>query len=326
MCEIFLHHGDLLAEAAGSQLFRIGYHSSSVCVGMSENPVLSLIDQQEWLQPLQDKGSQLIHNGFNAAGPAGQTAKDALHGVWLGHPLHASITDVPVGSWTVAAALDLLEIRGDSNYQAGADAAVLLGLIGAVPAALSGMTDWSDTHGSPQRVGVVHGMLNAGAAVLYAGSYAARKGDRRGLGKWLGFLGYSFVLASAYLGGELSYSQKIGVNHAPDPAGELPQEYTYAADESDLVEGKPLKKTVGGTDLFLLKKDSTIYGMADKCSHLSGPLSEGKVEGDSIVCPWHGSRFCLRDGHVEHGPATNAQPVLEVKVDAGKILVKVWQQ
>jgi len=294
-------------------------------VGMSENQILALIEKQEWLQPVQDKGSELITDAFAAAGPAGQTAKNALHGVWLGHPLHPAITDVPVGSWTVAAALDLFEIRGDPQYQPGADFAVLLGLLASVPAALSGITDWSDTHGKPQRVGAVHGMLNIGAAALYAGSYAARKSDNRGMGRVLGFLGYGLVLASAYLGGELSYSQKIGVNHAPDPEGELPKDFTPAIAVAELIEGKPKKVTIEGTDFLILKTTTGIYAMAEECSHLGGPLSEGKVEGDSIVCPWHGSRFCLKDGHVEDGPATNNQPVLEVKIQDGKVLVRAQQ-
>src|SRR6185312_8103638 len=114
---------------------------------MSENALLSSIEQQNWLQPGTERASGLIRDAFQAAGERGQAAKNALHGVWLGHPLHPAITDVPVGSWTVAAALDILEIRGDSHYQSGADFAVLLGLLGAVPAAISGATDWSDTQG-----------------------------------------------------------------------------------------------------------------------------------------------------------------------------------
>ena len=184
------------------------------------------------------------------------------------------------------------------------------------------MTDWSETDGKAQRVGAMHGMLNIGAVALYAGSYAARKSEKRGLGRWLGFLGYGLVLASAYLGGELSYTQKIGVNHAPTPEEELPEDYTLALQETELTDGKPVKAVVDGTDVVIVKAGTKIYALADQCSHLGGPLSEGKVEGDSIVCPWHGSRFCLQDGHVQDGPATNNQPVLDVKIEDGKVLVR----
>ena len=288
---------------------------------MSENPVLTFVESQEWLQPIQDKGQELVKGAYEAAGPAGQAVKNALNGVWLGHPLHPAITDVPVGSWTVAVALDVLEMRGDDQYAAGADAAVALGLLSSVPAALSGLTDWSDTYNKPQRVGALHGLLNIGAAALYAGSYAARKAKNRGLGRWLGFAGYGLVLASAYLGGELSYSQRIGVNHAAD-FEELPKDYAPACSEADLVEGKPFKASIKGTEIFLLKQQGTVYALGDKCAHLGGPLSEGKIEGDVVECPWHGSRFCLKDGSVVDGPATNPQPVLDVRIEGGQVLVK----
>ncbi len=288
---------------------------------MSENPILALVEKQEWLQPIQDKGEELVKGAYGATGAGGQVVKDALNGVWLGHPLHPAITDVPVGSWTVALALDLLEIRGDSQYTAGADAAVAVGLLASVPAALSGLTDWSDTHGKPQRVGAMHGLLNIGAAALYLGSYASRKAEKRGLGRWLGFAGYGLVLASAYLGGELSYSQKIGVDHAADE-DELPEDYTAVCSQADLIEGKPKKVTANGTDIFLLKRGETIYALGNRCAHLGGPLTEGKVEGDTVVCPWHGSRFCLKDGSVVNGPATNPQPVLSVKIEDGQVMIK----
>src|SRR3954453_9784110 len=153
---------------------------------MSDNAILSAIEKQEWLQPIQEKGEELVKGAYKAAGPAGQTGKNTLHGGWLRHPLHAAITDVPVGSWTAAVALDLLEARGQTQYAAGADAAVAVGLVGAVASAAAGLTDGSEIHGKPQRVGAVHGMLNSVAAVLYTGSYIARKADKRGLGRGLG--------------------------------------------------------------------------------------------------------------------------------------------
>jgi nitrite reductase/ring-hydroxylating ferredoxin subunit len=73
---------------------------------------------------------------------------------------------------------------------------------------------------------------------------------------------------------------------------------------------------------LLVKREGKIYALAGKCSHAGGPLPEGKLEGDSIVCPWHGSRFCLKDGHVEDGPATYNQPALDVKTAHGQVLVK----
>ena len=288
---------------------------------MSENPVLTAINKQEWLGPVQTKGAELVQNAFAAAGKAGQSIKNALHGTPLGHPLHPAITDVPVGSWTVAAVLDVLEATGESKYKPGSDAAVMIGLVSAIPAALSGVTDWSDTHGQQQRVGAAHGLLNMAAAGAYAASYIARKCDNRGLGRTLGWLGFGLVFASAYLGGELSYTLKTGVNHAPDRS-DLPKDFMPAMAEADLPENKPTKAIVDGTPVLLVKRGAQIYALADTCSHLGGPLSEGKLEGDSIVCPWHGSRFCLKTGNVLDGPATANEPAFDMKVEDGKIFVR----
>ena len=289
---------------------------------MSEDPVLSLVAKQEWLAPIEEQGQALVKKGYESLGAPGQKVKNALHGVWLGHPLHAAITDVPVGSWTAALVLDLLEAGGQKQYGAGADAAVVVGLAGAVGSALSGLTDWSDVQGKPQRVGALHGLLNVAATLLYTGSYASRKCGNRGLGRGLGFLGYGIVLASSYLGGALSYSQRIGVDHSADPDEDLPKEYTSVCAESELKEDELRKVNVSGTGIFLLKQGAHIFALGEKCSHLGGPLSEGKVEGGTIQCPWHGSRFCLKDGSVVDGPATNPQPRLDVLVRDGQVFVR----
>ena len=293
---------------------------------MSEDPILSFVESQEWLAPVQKTGEELVKKAYESAGPAGQKVKNALHGVWLGHPLHAAITDVPVGSWTAAAVLDLLEAQGNDAYGPGADAAVAVGLVGAIASALSGLTDWSDTHGKAQRVGALHGLLNVTAAALYTGSYIARKARNRGLGRALGFVGFGTVLASAYLGGSISYKQRIGVDHSPDTEEELPQDFKPALAESELLEGQPKKATVDGTDIFLLKRGEQIFALANKCAHLGGPLNEGQVEGDTVVCPWHGSRYCLKTGEVLDGPSVYPQPRLDVQVMGGQVLVRKAQQ
>jgi len=57
-----------------------------------------------------------------------------------------------------------------------------------------------------------------------------------------------------------------------------------------------------------------VCALAHTCSHLGGPLSEGKLEGDVVQCPWHGSRFNVSDGRVRRGPAVYDQPRYEVRL------------
>jgi nitrite reductase/ring-hydroxylating ferredoxin subunit len=289
---------------------------------MSQDPILALVERQEWLAPVQKTGEEFVRNAFEAGGPTGRHVKDFLHGVWLGHPLHAAITDVPVGSWTVAAVLDALESSNNDEYAPGADAAVAIGLVGAVASAAAGLTDWSETQGGVQRVGALHGLLNVGAAALYTASYVARKTGHRACGRALGFVGYGVVLASAFLGGALSYTQKIGVNHSPDVDTDLPEDFVVVCRVDDLPEGQLSQRDLKGTPVVLLKRGASIKALANQCSHLGGPLAEGQLEGDSVVCPWHGSRFCLNDGEVLNGPATTPQPTFDVKLEDGNVLIR----
>jgi nitrite reductase/ring-hydroxylating ferredoxin subunit len=73
---------------------------------------------------------------------------------------------------------------------------------------------------------------------------------------------------------------------------------------------------------MLLRQGGQISAIAATCTHLGGPLNEGKIEGDTVTCPWHGSVFCVRDGSVIHGPATMPEPAYDVRVQQGKIAVR----
>jgi nitrite reductase/ring-hydroxylating ferredoxin subunit len=77
-----------------------------------------------------------------------------------------------------------------------------------------------------------------------------------------------------------------------------------------------------GVPILLVRRAESIFALADTCSHFGGPLSEGKLDGDSIVCPYHFSRFALQDGRVLDGPAVHPQPCLKVRVREGQIEVR----
>ena len=77
-------------------------------------------------------------------------AKDLLSGTWLGHPLHPMLTDLPIGFWTSAMAVDFL--AGQKGHKA-ADRLVALGVLSALPTAAAGLADWSDTMGEERRLG-----------------------------------------------------------------------------------------------------------------------------------------------------------------------------
>ncbi|MGQ0568220.1 MAG: DUF2231 domain-containing protein, partial [Armatimonadota bacterium] len=114
------------------------------------------VERQKGLDPPSEVLQKVVAATFRVTG---RRLKDFLHGTGLGHPLHPVLTDVPIGAWTVALVLDVLDLVGVDGLRRGSDAAVVVGLVGAAAAALTGLTDWQHTEGSPRRVGLVHGFL-----------------------------------------------------------------------------------------------------------------------------------------------------------------------
>ena len=288
---------------------------------MATEALIKVVEQQAALEQLSDQIQPLVQNAFKSAGPAGRELKNILHGTWLGHPLHPALTDVPLGAWTAALALDAMEsISGRKELGAGADAAIAIGLVGAAGAAVTGLTDWSETNGRARKVGLLHGLLNVGATVLYSTSLVLRRKQKRNAGMGFAMLGFAVSSASAYLGGHLVFGEQIGVNHAA--AQEMLKEFVPVLSDAELREGEMKRADAGGVPVLLVRCEGEVCALAHTCSHLGGPLSEGKLEGDVVQCPWHGSRFNVRDGSVVDGPATFPQPRFETRVREGQIEVR----
>ncbi len=282
---------------------------------------IAAIESQERLDGLAEKLQSAVRRAFEAAGPAQRTLKNLLHGTWLGHPLHVVITDIPVGAWTAALVMDLLDDGSRrSRHATGADAAVAVGIAGAVMAAAPGLADWHHTSGAARRSGLVHGLLNTAALALYTGSLPMRRSGRRTGGKALSGLGYAVVLAAAYIGGHLVYRLRVGVDHSTDGSG--PAEFVPVMSVEQLPERQPRRIQVDGRSVVIVRRGTRVAALAEVCSHLGGPLAEGRVEGEAIVCPWHGSRFSLDNGSVIEGPATMPQPLYEARVHQGRIEIR----
>jgi nitrite reductase/ring-hydroxylating ferredoxin subunit/uncharacterized membrane protein len=244
--------------------------------------------------------------------------KDLLSGTWLGHALHPLLTDLPIGSFTSAMALDLL---GGEEAAGGAQTLIGLGILSAVPTALSGLSDLSDVYEERDRaVGAAHALSNTATLACYGLSYLARRRGRRGIGIFLSFAGSAAMSWSAYLGGHLSLRRGIGVNHT---AFEEPiSDWTAVLDDKELQEGEAKNVSAGGNQVLLYRFAGEICALSDVCNHAGGPLHEGDIDGLGVTCPWHGSHFDLTDGSVLRGPATAPQPSYEARVQDGKIEVR----
>jgi nitrite reductase/ring-hydroxylating ferredoxin subunit/uncharacterized membrane protein len=283
----------------------------------SSNGLMQIVDNRvidQVAKPL----SQAVRGAYEAAGPVGLQAKNALHGVWLGHPLHPVFTDVPIGAWTTALALDAAA-NDDPGMRRAATFAIGVGLAGAVGAAATGLTDWSETDGQSRRAGLIHGLLNVTATTLFAAAFALRRKDSHERGRRCAWTGYAVALGAAYLGGDLVYRQRIGVTHANV---EPPKEFTPVMDSAALAENTMVRARGGDADVLLVRQHGRVCALGHSCAHLGGPLSEGTLKDGSVVCPWHGSEFALEDGRVLNGPATHNQPSFAVREREGRIEIK----
>ena len=244
--------------------------------------------------------------------------KNALSGTWLGHPVHPMLTDLPIGAWAMASALDVTAGRAGAT---SARRLVGIGLIATLPAAATGASDWSETYGATQRIGLVHALCNVTASAVQAASWFARRRGRHGLGMALSGAGLGITAGAAYLGGHLSLARGVGVNHTAFQ--QTVTDWTDVAATSALRDGEPFRVTAGGVPVVLVRQDGTLYALSATCTHAGGPLDEGEVVADGCIrCPWHGSVFRLSDGKVARGPATFDEPRWEVKADGGRIYVR----
>ena len=289
---------------------------------MAMEPLINAIARLPWIEAIAQPLQQFVRSAF--PGDGGREIKNALHGTWLGHPLHPVLTDIPVGAWTVAAVLDAVELAtGNTQASTAADAAVAIGLAGAVGSAITGLTDWSETDGRGRNVGVMHAVLNVVATTLYASSFLMRrKAGTRQTGIALSMMGYAISGSAAYLGGHLVFGEQIGVDHTATSDNTKPEEFTAVMATSDLRENKPARVLAEGVAIMLLKRGERIFALSDTCPHLGGPLSEGKIVGDAIQCPWHQSELALEDGHVVNGPTTFPARCFDVRVRSGQIEVR----
>ncbi len=282
------------------------------------------LQRQSWLGPAGDYLKRFATAVYSGGGTSKRLLRNSLSGTWLGHPAHPMIVTVPAGAWVTSAMLDLCDVRSDSTergFGQAADATILLGLGSALVAAASGLNDWRFTSERSQRIGTLHGLANVAAVTLMGASSLLRWRGARTAGQVVSTGGLLLTGAAAYLGGQLVGGEKIGVDHSATDG--IPATFTKVVALDDLPDGTLHGATVGDTRIVLLRRGERVYALADTCSHLGGPLHEGELRDDCVICPWHGSRFSMVDGRVIDGPASFPQPALETRIAAGQVEVRL---
>lgn len=259
---------------------------------------------------------------FLLAGRYARPLQDLLHGVWLGHPVHPSLVTVPIGSWSTALVLDVLDARGRGGPGTGQAAriAVKVGVAGAVASAATGLTDWQHAHDQARRVGLVHAGLNSVALGLYTWSLADRARGRAVRARATAAAGFALTLASGWLGGALAYRHGLGTDHAV--RSYEPRRFVPVAQLADLPDGEPVPVDVEGVPVVLVATGGDVRAVGGRCPHQAGPLGEGWLHRGELVCPWHGSRFDLATGEPTQGPSTAPLPCFDTRVRAGRVEVR----
>ncbi|MFF5884848.1 Rieske 2Fe-2S domain-containing protein [Streptomyces sp. NPDC012589] len=283
---------------------------------MGQNRMLWLLDALE-RDSRADAAIDALTGAVRAL-PLGR-ARDALHGRWLGHPLHPLMVQVPVGSWMSAAVLDLWPGR---SREAGV--LVGVGLAAAGPAALAGAVDWAELRRQQTRVGLVHAVANAAAVGLYGASLVSRVRGRSRAGRAYGFLGLTAVGVGGMLGGHLAYRQASGANHAEEVPHVVRAGWHRVGTVDEFPAGRPVRRAVDDVPVLVVRETGgTFHALAERCSHQAGPLSEGTVADGCVRCPWHGSVFRLSDGWNVRGPATAPQPAFDTRVLDGHVEIRL---
>ncbi len=92
--------------------------------------------------------------------------------------------------------------------------------------------------------------------------------------------------------------------------------------ETALSEGENIVVDIDGVDVAVFKIEGQYYAIEDVCSHDGGEIASGHLEGDEIVCPRHGARFCIKTGAVKAPPAYEGVSCFPVRILDGKVQVR----
>lgn len=265
-----------------------------------------------------------VVNGFyRVLGRSGKYLQDFLNGSWLGHSVHPVLTDVVIGASTVAVLFEVLGWLGVADLRSALVWALGLTWLAGLATIVTGLTDYKDTaSGDERNVAGLHGLINIVATVGFILAFVAYLGPQGALGPSLLIGAYVVLSVGAFIGGHVVFKYGYMVNRNAFARGKRATEFSAVLPAADLAEDTPTKASLGATTLVLVRRGDIVYALKETCSHAGGPLSEGTLEGDTIVCPWHSSAFRLSDGAVRHGPASSRQVAYRARITDGQVEVQ----
>ena len=102
----------------------------------------------------------------------------------------------------------------------------------------------------------------------------------------------------------------------------LTEEFVKVANIKDIQPSQMKAVEVAAEKICVANIEGKYYAIGNVCTHVGGPLAQGRLEGYEVECPWHGSKFDVRTGKPTRPPATKPEPTYELKVDGNDILIK----
>jgi 3-phenylpropionate/trans-cinnamate dioxygenase ferredoxin component len=110
---------------------------------------------------------------------------------------------------------------------------------------------------------------------------------------------------------------------APDGLSEERAQWQVACALTEVPEGTAVRVEFGDEPVCVVHTEGEVFAIRDVCSHADIPLSEGDIEGTTVECWLHGSRFDLRSGKPTGLPATVPVPIYETKLEDDQVLVRL---
>jgi nitrite reductase/ring-hydroxylating ferredoxin subunit len=281
---------------------------------------------ERWAKPLSGLSNaiaRLMEAIFRPLGRPGKLLQDFLNGSWLGHSVHPVVTDVVVGGATAALLLQVLIWFGVADLEVALIWLLGLTWLSGLSAIVTGLTDFKDTAtGDERNVVGLHGEINIVATVLFIATFVAALAGASGAAAWLLVAGYLVLSVGAFIGGHVVFKYGYMVNYNAFARGKRAREFTPVLPVAELPEETPTRAALGATGLVLVRRGDVVYALKETCPHAGGPLAEGHLDGDTIVCPWHGSALRLSDGAVRHGPATSRQVAYRARISGEQVEVQ----
>jgi nitrite reductase/ring-hydroxylating ferredoxin subunit/uncharacterized membrane protein len=260
---------------------------------------------------------------YRFLGRPGKFVQDLLNGSYLGHSLHPVVVDVVIGGATAAVLLQVLTWLGVADLRVAILWILGLTWLAGLSAILTGLTDFKDTAtGDERHVVGLHGLINIIATALFIAAFVSLLGEADLLAGVLLLLAYLIVGVGGFIGGHVVFKYGYMVNHNAFSGGKKAKEFAAVLPAADLPDATPTKVMLGTTALVVVRRGDLVWALKETCSHAGGPLAQGTLEGNTIVCPWHASAFRLSDGAVRHGPAATRQVAYRARISGDQVEVQ----